>query len=547
MFRLLIVDDEIHVVEKLAATLPWEELGVQTVYRAFSAHEALEILSGHSVDLLITDIHMPGMTGLELIRSVREHSRKTKCIVLSGHAEFDYAREALLHEAEEYLLKPVKTSDLIQSVKRVLDKLQAEWADIVSRQRMTKILNEHFPLLQQKLLNDLLQGRRFADQTLREKMAMLDIPRFPGSSFAMMLVRMEGEFRDYDDFNLSLMEYAIGNIAQELFGEEFELWHCKDAHEFLVFLVKVKADSPLEEHARQERLVRRSAELQEAVNQYLKGKISVLLSRWGLFPGDLATLYRSSISTLRCRIGSEQELLTMVEDELEQAEIQSLQSLYEYPTLNHLLESGQWEAIPEKLELIFEELLRKWSDSQEHLLEVYFSVSSSFAYIAHKNGRRLADLSGIDAGPIPMPKGAPFHSIRQLQDWALHTVRRLKEDTEKETRNNRSHLIRQIRQYVQSHLFEDVSLKAVAEQVYLHPVYLSTIFKLETGELFSDYVFRLKMDRAGALLRNSQEKVYEIASRLGYQRTHSFIHAFKKQYGVTPQEYRNAYTGAAQP
>jgi two-component system response regulator YesN len=534
MAQLLIVDDEIHVVERLATLVPWEKIGVERVYKAFSGEEALQWMETESIDVVITDIQMPGMTGLELAAEVKKRWRSTRCLLLSGHADFQYASEAIRHGTVDYLLKPVTDEDLLAAVDKVLLQLQAEWEDIISQQRTALALRENLPLLRGSLLQELLLGRKLEQAALQEKMELLQIPMQHGAPFAMMLIRMEEHFYSYDSRSLSLFEYAIANMAEELFGNGFDLWHCKDAHDYLVFVLRHRGDS-----REQQQLERAATQLQKAVKTYLKGTISVLVTRRGVFPDDLAALYQSSLSSLRRRIGSERELFMTVSDEREEPKIQSLQSLYELPTLTHLLESSQWDAIAHKLARVFEELKSKWAESQEHLLEVYFAVSSAFSFIAHKSGRPLSDIIGIHYDKLT--EGLPFKSLQLLENWTFAVLKLLEAETEEESRDARAHLVRQVQQFIEQHLATDVSLQAIAEHVYLHPVYISKIYKLETGTNLSDYVYQVRMDKAARLLLDSQEKIYEIAAQLGYQRAHSFIHVFKKHTGFTPQEYRDRH------
>ncbi|NOU88392.1 response regulator [Paenibacillus sp. LMG 31460] len=543
MTRLLIVDDEIHVVDRLATAISWEQIGIEAVFRAYSGFDALEIMSTHSIDIIISDIRMPGMNGLELIREVRTKWRNTKCILLSGHAEFKYAQEAIQHETAGYLLKPVTDEDLLQTVDRVNRNLKAEWEWIISNQRNTRTLRENLPLLRESLLHDLLQGRRISMQTLKEKMEIFQVPALIGEPFAMMMIRLENPFIHYDTTNLSLIEFSIGNIAEELFGERFELWHCKDAHDFLVFVVKWKSIEGNEAEVggdwKQHILESTASELQEIVKKYLKGSISVLVSRWCSFPDGIATLYNTSISALRKKVGSEQELFMTISDELEQIEMRSLHNLYEFPTLSHLLEEGRWDAVAQKLHHIFDELQMKWSDSEEHLLEVFYSISASFSYIAHKSGRQLSQLIGDDYNKLIGSN--PVRSIHQLQDWATRVLQCFEADIEHERSDSRETMTRQIRKFVEDHLSHDVSIQAIADHLYLHRVYVSKIFKLKTGETLSEYIHRIRMEKAINLLKSSDDMVYEIAAQLGYQRAHSFINVFKKHYGVTPQEYRDTH------
>lgn len=536
--QLLIVDDEAHVVDRLEKTIPWQKAGIDEVYAAHSGQEALSLLRQFSVDIVITDIRMPGMSGLDLIAEIRRNWSRTKCVLLSGYSDFEYAKEAIQHHVEEYLLKPVTEEELLQTVSRLRQKLAEEWEQVYSMRNLTKTLQENLPFLKGNLLNELLQGHVLNEQALKEKMHTLSLPDMYGESCRVMLVRLEEPFVRYDFRSLSLIEYAISNIAEELFQSHFRLWHTKDAHDYLIF---VAADQdPSDPEAGALLFERTAADLQSVVQTFLKGHISVIVSESGVFPQQLPVLYDHCLSAARKRVGSEQALFLRAAAEPASVEIGALRSLYEPPSLMHLLEAGRWDDMKDKLERIIGELDEKGSVSQEHLLEVYFSVSSAFSYIAHKNGQPLSDLIGNDFDRLA--DGIPFRSIAQLRDWSMRILDRLKEETDREARDSRSSLIRDIHKFIEDHLSLDVTLQSIADHVHMHPVYVSKIYKLETGENISDYIHRLRMEKAVYLLSNSQEKTYEIAAKLGYQRSHSFIHAFKKHYGLTPQEYREQQT-----
>ncbi|MDQ0871846.1 two-component system response regulator YesN [Paenibacillus sp. V4I3] len=538
MIQLLIVDDEAHVVDRLQSTIDWASIGIEQVFKAYSGKEALELLEQMSIDIVITDIQMPGISGLQLIAEINRRWAKTKCILLSGYSDFNYAKEAILQGSEDYLLKPVTEQALLATVSRVMEKLQKEWETVISTQRLTYTFKENLPLLRGNLLNDLLQGHKISEHSLREKMHILELPDYHEHACVLMMVRLESDFLEYDTGHLSLMEYAISNMADELFAEKFDSWHTKDAHDYLVFVMKHKQETPDKEDSAW--LERTASVLQSAVKNYLKGKISILLSSWGEFPSEMNALYNSSLSAFRKRIGSEHELFMRLGDESVQTELSALQKLYEPPTLNHLLEAARWEDTEEKLSQIFDEMEVRFSESQEHLLEVYFSIASAFAYIAHKNGRQLHQLIGGDYDR--MMEGIPFRTVNQLREWSIRSLQRMKEDMDQERQDSRATLIKDIRSFIDQHLASDVSLQSIADHVYMHPVYISKIYKLETGENLSDYVNHARMDKAAYLLKNGQDKIYEIATQLGYQRPHSFNHAFKKHYGMTPQEYRDQYS-----
>ncbi|MEF3304085.1 response regulator [Paenibacillus sp. GYB003] len=546
MFQLLIVDDEASVVDSLADTLPWRDIGITAVFKAYSGGEALETLKTNAIDIMMTDIRMPGMSGIELLALVRREWRRVKCILLSGHAEFAYAREAIRHDAHDYLLKPVGDDEVLAKVGQLVEKLRQERDESRAYERVVQAFQEHLPKLRGDLLADLLQGTKLSPDKLRHKLESLKIAVAPGERFALLLCRLEDRLAELDFYSLSLMEYAVVNMAEELFEDEFRLWSCKDIHGYLVFLVTLPDDGPERPGSSpsperpaeptESRLRSIASQLQLGVNRYLKGSVSVLISRWGSFPSDIQRLYEDILLSLRKQVGQQSGLLVYVSTELDRLPVHALQRLNEPPMLVHLLESGDFERTRDKLTAVWEELSSKWADSREHLTEAFFSIYASFSSFAHKNGRQLTDMIGPLLSDVTGL--APIRSPESFHQWMFQSLELLQQCMESETRNDRENAVRKIKQFVEKHLVDDVSLQAIADSMYMHPVHVSRIFKLETGENLSDFVLRLKMEKAAALLADPSLKNYEVALRLGYQNPNYFIKVFKKYYSVTPQEFR---------
>ncbi|QJD81982.1 response regulator [Cohnella herbarum] len=546
MFHLLIVDDEASVVDSLADTLPWADIGITGVFKAYSGAEALGMMRLNSIDIVISDIQMPGMSGIELLERIRKSWRKTKCIVLSGYAEFSYAQQAIRHNSYDYLLKPIGDGEIMDKVEAIVKLLQEERQEDRSYQRAIKAFRENLPKIRGELLNGLLQGKRYSDSRLNEELEMVSVDVRQNDCFALMLMRLEQGFAEMDFLSLSLMEYAIGNIAEELFEDKFRLWACRDVHGYLLFMVTLNDERPAGDDASPaprspspedaELFQLAASRLQSSVKQYLKGSVSVIVSGWGFFPHDMNGLYQSLLASLRRMLGDQDDLFIAAPAEREPMSIPSLQTLYEPPMLVHLLESGDWKAIGEKLGLIFGELGAKGAESTEHLVEVFFFIYSAFSSFAHKNGRRMEEMLGI--GLADLRELSACRSVDALRGWASQALDFMQRDMERETRSTRETVVRKIQEFVRKHLGEDVSLLAIADHMYMHPVHVSRIYKLVAGENLSDYVLRLKMERAVELLTGSTLKNYEIALRLGYQNPNYFIKVFKKYYSVTPQEYR---------
>ncbi|TBL76514.1 response regulator [Paenibacillus thalictri] len=552
MFQLLIVDDEPFVVDDLADTLPWEEIGIGLVYKAYSGVEALEILKSNPIDVMITDIQMPELNGLELLEQVNRNWKRVKCLLLSGHAEFSYAQQAIKHHICDYLLKPIGDEEVLEKVGLVVQALQKEREESQNYQRIVKAFEENLPKLRGDFLGELLQGKVFSAKVLTEKLHSLKIA-VPHNCFALMLARLEGEMLEFDFYNLSLMEFAVINIAEEIFHPGFRLWSCKDVHGYLSFMVLLPEDQANDgqwatAQGREElehQLELMGSQLQMNVSKYLKGTVSVLLHKWGSFPQDIPKLYQDSLLSLRRRVGNQSEMLVCVTDETEQLPVQALHKLYEPPLLIHLLESGQWEVMREKLTGIVHEIRTKHADSPEYLIEAFFSIYAAFSSYAHKNGRELADMIGSEMVHVAGTGITAYRSLEVLENWIFEAARLLQQSMEHDTRSDRESAVSKIHQFVQRHLADDVSLQAIADYLNMHPVHVSRLYKLETDENLSDYVLRLKMELAASLLRSNDLKIYEIGMKLGYPNPNYFIKVFKKHYALTPQEFRLKLEGGA--
>jgi two-component system response regulator YesN len=531
--QMIIVDDEAHWVDNLSMNKPWHTLGIEHVHKAYSAQEALRILETYPIDIVISDVLMPEMTGIELIGKIREYDKNIKCIILSGHSDFEYAKEALRHQAVDYLLKPPTDNELLGAVKSAVDQLKVEWESVSSHERTQYTLRENLPLLRGQLLLSALRGERLPADEWSRKLDNYGLP-FREGECALLLVRMEDEFGQYRNNGQQLLEYAIINIAEEIFGEFTNVWGVKEEHGYLVFLLQFK--ETVQDFGKDVYLEIIPMQLQSKVKQFLKISLSIVTTETFRFPDQLSDRYRHALAYFRQIVGDEREFVMRAGD-LERSVSQgSLDAIHAPPGLNNLLEAGRWEAAEQKLHDVFTELDEKWSESWEHCLEAGYIIASSFTHFAHRNGHTLAGLLGENIEPLQ--NGEAFASISKLRSWAYGAIGTLKEGTSNEVKDFRTLYVNKIQEFVQANLQHDVSLRALADHVNLHPTHLSKLYKIETGEGVSEYVSRLRMETACHMLKTTDRKVYEISADIGYMDPAYFIKVFKRQFGVTPQGYR---------
>ncbi|MHB0880000.1 response regulator transcription factor [Paenibacillus sp. SEL1] len=540
MVQILLVDDESYVTESLAATIPWETLGIERVHQAASALAAVDVLEAYDIDILVTDIRMPGMTGLELIVEVNERWPHIRSLLLTGYADFEYAKKALQLKAFDYILKPVDDEEFIKCVSAAMDSLKEEWEAFDKVHQLQYSRRNDFGVLRTHLMHDLLLGRDLPVPKIESKMSEYEIKLRTGHPASMLLIQLGKHFSDMDYHSVSLIEYAIGNIAEEVFAPDFHVWHCKAPHDCLIVLIEGNCNSFPERSAdEQNRFLSAAIEtFRKNVSNYLKGEIYVALTGWFNFPEELPKQYQTAIRSLYWNHQEETDTLLFIEEQTEQphSSVKSLEGLYMHPTLTHLLESRQWDEAEAKVSRVFGKM-EEVGYTREHLYELFISVTSAFMYTAHKQGRFITQMDQVGFDPLHAQK--MVHSFPNLKEWIFSMMNKLKSEWSASEQSAKSYVVKQVQELISQDKGQELSVKTIADQVYLHPVYLSKIYKAETGEGLGDYIIRMRMERALYLLKYSNKKIYEITTELGYQNPQYFSKMFKKHYGMTPHEFRD--------
>ncbi len=548
MYKVLIVDDEIAVIEGLEATIPWDQLKIDVIATACSVEEALAEMRRQPADIVISDIRMPGMSGLDFIREIKRIWAQTRCILISGHSEFQYAQTAIKNGAEDYLLKPVRDEDMIHAVQTAVDHLYEEQRILRSHDQVLKTLGESLPLLRSQFLNEILQGKPYTESMFEEKLNQLQIPFLFHVPSVLLLVRLETEESRND---LQVLQLSVIQIAQEILGASFSIWPCIEWHDYVILLAQQQIDH-LEAQSYEQALQSSHAllqslviKLQGTIMSRLKFPVSLVVSDWHAFPSNIPHMYQSLLRAVRQHSSHDQGLLLALKEPRGLQPLPMLKTLYEPPFFLHFLEAGRWDAARDKLASIFEEMVLVGEGQSEMLLEVFLHISHAYSFITHKQGRLLYEVIGADYERFD--SGLSFYSVHQLQEWSYRLLDKISAEMSSEAKTSRRYVAEQVQKYIQEHLSEDISLQTLADLVQLHPVYVSRIFKLETDEKLSDYILRLKMEKALHLLFHEDLKVYQIAEQLGYFNTPYFIQVFKKYYSCTPQEYRDSAAGKKAP
>lgn len=544
MKRLLIVDNEDYVVEGLLDVfgqlhhLELEAIG------AYSAREALEWLQRTKIDIVVSDIRMPGMDGITLQREIVRYWPKCKVIFLSGFNEFEYAQHAIRGGAIDYVLKTDGDERLVEAVEKAVEKLkdeiEIEQLIAKSKQQM-KLASE---ALQQDFIRQLLYGERIEPGDMAAQFAGLQIPLHCAMPVLAVIGRVDEWPEDLSHYDRYLLLYAIRNIAGEYLDATVTQMSIPIDRFNMIWIIQPKGLNPSSPQRMRDdtwqmmiRFAQGTFELiQGACKDLIKLSLSVLISDAPVYWDGLGRKFASLKSGMVWGLGSGRELLMVdqppADHEAMRQEVYSRDAASLISNLASLLENNRRDPF---LALLDELINPRNAESMEKHYYMAASVILSF----HSKEQRLSGTEERwDVGRLIRPDllEAPRDAVDYLRGCAESIFdyrRRLLGESEDE-------LMTKVKAYIASHLADELSLTGIAENAGHNSSYLSRLFKHKNGVGIAEYITDCRIASAQALLADPKNRIQDIAGMAGFTSVQYFYRVFKKVSGMTPQEWRDA-------
>lgn len=505
MRKVVIAEDDRIIRRGLLETIPWDKNGITIVGDAADGEVALEIVEKEQPAVIISDIRMPFMNGLEMAKQMKLKSPYTKIIFLTGYQDFKYAQEAVQLNAFDFLLKPVDSELLLEKVKEAGDK----WTVEVARD---KTITKSLPLLQERFLKLLIEND---EETIDIESELNELHVFlEGSYYFAILIYVSTESKA----DTSAVKVELEKFLAERNGALLQ----KSINNYALFLSAGEEDVPI-------------SNLFHRIGEEVDGKVTITFGRKydNLF--EIKRSFMESYLAMELRyIMGEGKLYSIDDTTLDAEENES--SLQD---LGQKLERQIKMGLPREVLLTLDELDYVSRQQRLPLQEIkMFAVkySTLLFYETEKWKKSAADFKSYDFYQdifnIETLQEIKAILITLAEEWS-HSM----EQREKKTHNS---FVDQAINYLHSNYHQiGLTLQKVASVVHVSVPYLSNLFKTEKGFNFGDYLFKLRMEKAIELLRERDAKSYEVAESVGYSNPQYFSTSFKKYTGYTPSEYRN--------
>jgi len=548
MYRLLVVDDEDFIVDGLIDLFEDRFTSVLDYYRAYSAAEALEWLKRTKIDIVLTDIRMPGMNGLELHEQVVRTWPQCKVIFLTGYNDFDYIQSAMRNESVDYILKTEADDVIVRAVEKAVYDLQHKFKSEQLIEDAKKRLQVALPIMQKELLWDILNGD-VSQNTINQQFEQLSLPLRADRPVLLMLGRVDGWNGITSSSDQMLLVYALQNIAGDYLSPLASHFSIFYEQAKLVWLIQFRTEAPAadldhkQSMDRVNQIINGTMEsIQAACKHYLQLPVSLLAANKAVAWSACAEKYSLLKMLIHVHYGMQHELLLMENQLAESADRTPSQAgIFDlrpnkWALLQACLEKGQKQQFQE----LFREMV-KLVPANQHCpdglwLHIYHSLLSVYFTHLHQSGMSGEDnaLSGYEqliAGGTNRTWGETAERLWQMAEAIFERQNSALVDRERE-------VIRKIKQYISANLSGDLSLARIGEEVGFNPSYLSRLYKQMTGEGLSDYIVAKRLELAKALLAKPHIRIHDITIELGFDSPAYFARFFKKQTGTTPTEYR---------
>lgn len=532
MYRLLIVDDEKWIRQGIRETIDWKSMGIGEVREAEDGGEALAEIERREPDVVITDIRMPDLDGLELIRLIKEKYPRIKVLIISGYQDFNYAREAVSLGACAYILKPIDEQSMIENVKTCLNLIETERRAKEEREHLQEQIRESIPIVYHDLIQKLF---REGVEDEAELLAWADKwgLKLEAACYLIFIVKIhEPGVREC---------HSTLKVTTNRVNIEIRSWinrhgsGCSVINEDKLIYGYLALPDVMD----REVLVRWFAELMTDIEQNIGAKISIgvstpffRLKEWMKAQDEARQALRRLFFYGKARAIFYEHTFCREREQLD---------CYKEEELIKGFKAGDRESLKRLLSKMKAEIM-KYADVLTDL-----EVKLIYEGLIEDLYRRICEEPVLCVEKTKEEKLQAIKAINELE--TLNEIHQYVEDElfrcftqEQELRMlQQKKIIQDVIAFINTNYHEKITLKSVSDQVYLNPCYLSKLFKKEVGETFTRFLMKTRVRKAKKLLADPRLKIYEIAQLTGFNDVKYFIKTFKEFEGISPKQYQGRY------
>jgi|GEM_PF-387436 Response regulator containing CheY-like receiver domain and AraC-type DNA-binding domain len=522
--KLLIVDDNSLIRDTLKKFINWHELGFTICGEAGNGADALEQIKFTCPDVILLDIRMPVMSGMELMDQLNSQYQDIYIVILSAYDEFTYAKKALEVGAVDYILKPFdkdKINDVFNNIKTKIDK-----------KKETAYFSYELASKKNAMIFNNILRKNNDSQYVAQQLGSTGL-HTNCEKYALICIYIKNFIFDSAIMgnDTQLLETSIGKIILESYSE---MDCCQ-----VFFNEPGKVTAVIGYKGSDDDIIIHGRKMIKMINQILSLDVKLL------YEYDIDKLSKIIICYMEIQRFMKYKLyyrqnymnnavLPTITGGSEKFEI-SIRDIPSKISVN--LAAGEFNKILEYIESTFTIIKNNKLLMDEEIYGIYSGFISGVFYYAEQlniNSEELLHNKNATYNEFTI-----YNTVDEIRENLIDLFKFVfeKMDHIKGTKNTK--VIEAAKMFILDHFSEDITLNDLAKHIYMHPVYFCTIFKKETGETFNSYLTNIRLDKAFELLKQPNCKVYDISNAVGYKSSKHFSRLFKKRFGLMPKDYKN--------
>ncbi|WP_394922183.1 helix-turn-helix domain-containing protein [uncultured Robinsoniella sp.] len=521
MIRTIICEDEYWVRKGIINLIPWNEFGLEFAGEFENATDAIEFLKVHPIDLVITDMNMNNGDGCTLLDYLCDTNTDCEKIIISGYTDFEYTKKAINSSVCEYLLKPVEETELRNVLIKAIDKIHTKLKDRMEQIQVQEKMQQTVPLLQEKLLNSLVSPEDFGKEKIIEELSKIGF-ELNDKYFTVQILYIA---KLHSDSSLTtLTEEELGTwtsfIEEKITRKDCILFKSRHRKEEFILLWEGTPNRTLHRTLIFTEFQKlgdyKGYTMKSGTGTFVKGYQSIPLS------------YRQAKATLEYELINQPFPQNVFFDDIKDLNHSTCSYTPDEKLLTGIIKNRNRKMIP----LFIQHIGSISKTSSYYHLPTYKNAVIRAAMQLEKacfeKDMKNPELSDTVTIVTPMC------TTNRINQYLIKIFNDILDEIEKAKAPAGKNVIEEICEYVKVNYGEEISLIAFAQKYYMNHIYLSRLFKSETGENFSSFLTRIRMEKARELLSSDSFLIKEIAEMVGYENPYYFTKAFKKYFACSP-------------
>ncbi len=532
MIKVMVVDDEYLIRIGIKSTIQWEENGFLIVADASNGEDALKLYKELLPDVVITDIKMPKMDGLELTKRLKAINPDVKVVILSSHNDFEFVKQALTLGASDYILKAtMEPFEILKTLIGVKKQIENKHTETQKIDILRNEVEQHKQFIKHKIFTEFLKGTLGPEDNNLLHLKGVGI-QFLFSNFIVVCGKIDNfqeQYRKGDPLTKRLLRDSILNIFRSKMNEAYQ----GDVEELTegVFVCVLSVNQV--KYACEDAGVLYSAAVQEAIKAYTRVTISISISKAIYNFSDVFKAVEETLHFLKYKIFFGKNCMIPYKQIVQYNQEINHSISCEEDKIRYFLLDGQ----DEQVELILTKTFKNIYKEPDSLIILNY-ICTQLVSLLNKISIEVGFSREREKIYFSVEEPLGLESVIEIEEWFQNQFKLLSQSIGVNKCNCGSELIKEAMRYIRNEYMNNITLGDVAEHINLSRIYFSQLFKQKTGERYIDFLNKVRIEKSKEYLSFYDLKNYEVAEKVGFQDSGYFSRMFKKVVGKTPSEFQ---------